>query len=77
MGGPGAQEDLASKLESMRSAIEEVNRQFQDPEKTTVGRRNNCIALYLHVHKCDVHPTLNSLSAFASPSFSRCMRLSA
>jgi len=36
MGGPqGAQEDMFSKLESMRAVITEVNTQFKDPEKTT------------------------------------------
>jgi len=36
MGGQaGSQEDMFSKLDSMRSVIAEVNSQFKDPEKTT------------------------------------------
>ncbi|RKP04207.1 hypothetical protein CXG81DRAFT_23162 [Caulochytrium protostelioides] len=35
MGGSGQQEDLFGKLDAMRSVIQEVNTQFQDPEMTT------------------------------------------
>eukprot|EP00158_Paraphelidium_tribonemae_P002815 Partr_v1_DN25693_c0_g1_i1_m4412 putative ATPase required for the post-translational delivery of tail-anchored (TA) proteins to the endoplasmic reticulum. Recognizes and selectively binds the transmembrane domain of TA proteins in the cytosol. This complex then targets to the endoplasmic reticulum by membrane-bound receptors, where the tail- anchored protein is released for insertion. This process is regulated by ATP binding and hydrolysis. ATP binding drives the homodimer towards the closed dime len=35
MGMPANQEDLNTKLNGMKEIIEEVNRQFQDPDKTT------------------------------------------
>lgn len=37
MGGGGGEntQDMFAKLESMRETIQEVNRQFQDPNKTT------------------------------------------
>ena len=37
MGGAGGlnPEDMTSKLEQMRATIQEVNSQFQDPNKTT------------------------------------------
>lgn len=35
MGMDASQEDIFSKLEGMRSVIQEVNNQFQNPEKTT------------------------------------------
>jgi arsenite-transporting ATPase len=35
MGAPTDQQDLTGKLSEMREVIAEVNRQFQDPDKTT------------------------------------------
>lgn len=35
MGAPADQQDLTGKLSEMREVIAEVNRQFQDPDKTT------------------------------------------
>lgn len=50
-GGAPNQEDMFSKLESMRAVINEVNTQFKDPEKTTFVCV--CISEFLSVYETE------------------------
>ena len=51
LGMPTGQDNLFSKMDSMKTTVEEVNRQFQDPDKTTFVCV--CIAEFLSLYETE------------------------
>ena len=50
MGGqPGSQEDMFARLDSMRSIISEVNKQFKDPVSRFVNINGDLITLTIEI----------------------------